>query len=42
LRFAGPRRLAGSGMGHGYSAGQRADLGTTRVKPRAGSPALDA
>ena len=32
LRFAGPRRLAGSGMGHGYAAGRRADIGTTRVR----------
>lgn len=41
LRSAGPRRLAGSGMPHGYAAGQRADLGGARVTPRAGSPALD-
>jgi uncharacterized protein DUF2786 len=27
----GPRRLAGSGRGHGYAAGQRADLGGTKI-----------
>jgi hypothetical protein len=31
LRFAGQRRLAGSGRGQGYAAGQRADLGGTRI-----------
>jgi len=31
LRGSGPRRLAGSGAGDGYAAGQRADLGGTRV-----------
>jgi hypothetical protein len=31
LRFAGPRRLAGSGGRSGYAAGQRADLGGTKL-----------
>ena len=31
LRFAGPRRLAGSGRRNGYDAGQRADLGGTKL-----------
>jgi Protein of unknown function (DUF2786) len=31
LRFAGPRRLAGSGGRSGYAAGQRADLGGTKI-----------
>lgn len=31
LRFAGPRRLAGSGRSQGYAAGQRADLGGTKI-----------
>jgi hypothetical protein len=39
LRSAGPRRLGGSGMGHGYSAGQRADLGGAQVV-RHGRPSL--
>jgi len=34
LRFEGPRRLAGSGRGHGYAAGQSADLGGTRLTGR--------
>jgi hypothetical protein len=42
LRFAGPRRLIGGGMGHGYAAGRRADIGTTRVNGGANSPAIDA
>ncbi len=43
LRFAGPRRLAGSGMGHGYAAGRRADIGTTRVPGGTGTvTAIDA
>jgi hypothetical protein len=39
LRFAGPRRLAGSGMGHGYASGRRADIGTTRVRGGGGAAA---
>jgi hypothetical protein len=35
LRFAGPRRLAGSGRRDGYHAGQRADLGGTKIATRA-------
>jgi Protein of unknown function (DUF2786) len=31
LNKLGPRRLAGSGRGHGYAAGQRADLGGTKI-----------
>lgn len=31
LRFAGPRRLAGSGRRQGYAAGQRADLGGEKL-----------
>jgi hypothetical protein len=31
LRPAQARRLVGSGMEHGYAAGQQADLGTTRL-----------
>ena len=31
LHFAPPRKLAGSGRYHGYAAGQRADLGGTRL-----------
>ena len=31
LGTAPPRRLAGSGQGHGYAAGQRADLGGARL-----------
>ncbi|HEX6873696.1 MAG TPA: DUF2786 domain-containing protein [Micromonosporaceae bacterium] len=31
LRAAQPRRLAGSGLGGGYAAGQRADLGGSRL-----------
>jgi Protein of unknown function (DUF2786) len=31
LGTAPPRRLAGSGRGHGYAAGQRADLGSSRL-----------
>lgn len=31
VRFLGPRRLAGSGRRQGYDAGQRADLGGTRI-----------
>jgi Protein of unknown function (DUF2786) len=31
LRFAGARRLAGSGRAQGYVAGQRADLGGTKI-----------
>lgn len=31
LQACAPRRLAGSGMGPGYAAGQRADLGGVRV-----------
>jgi hypothetical protein len=31
LRFAGPRRLAGSGRREGYVAGQRADLGGAKL-----------
>ena len=34
LRFAGPRRLAGSGRRQGYAAGQRADLGGTKIAAR--------
>ncbi|HEY1488561.1 MAG TPA: DUF2786 domain-containing protein [Micromonosporaceae bacterium] len=34
LRFAGPRRLAGSGRRQGYNAGQRADLGGTKITTR--------
>ncbi len=37
LGSAGPRRLMGSGAGAGYAAGQRADLGGTRLtRPPAG------
>jgi hypothetical protein len=32
VRTAAPRRLIGSGMGGGYAAGQRADLGGVRVE----------
>ena len=31
LRAAGPRRLAGTGLSQGFAAGQRADLGGTRL-----------
>jgi hypothetical protein len=34
LRSSAPRRLMGSGHAGGYAAGQRADLGTTRVGGR--------
>lgn len=34
LRVAQPRRLSGSGRGHGWAAGQRADLGGTRLDAR--------
>lgn len=35
IEFLGPRRLAGSGRRQGYEAGQRADLGGTRLtQPR--------
>jgi hypothetical protein len=37
LRFAGPRRLAGSGRRQGYAAGQRADLGGARLTQTARS-----
>jgi Protein of unknown function (DUF2786) len=37
LSTAPPRRLMGSGAGHGYAAGQRADLGGVRLgRPTAG------
>ncbi len=39
LRFAGQRRLAGSGRGQGYAAGQRADLGGTKIAG-SGRPAV--
>lgn len=32
LSMSAPRRLAGSGAGEGYTAGQRADLGGTRLR----------
>jgi hypothetical protein len=32
LSMSAPRRLAGSGAGDGYAAGQRADLGGTRLR----------
>lgn len=35
LRAARPRQLSGSGAGSGYAAGQRADLGGTRLGPAA-------
>ncbi len=40
LRFASQRRLAGSGRGHGYAAGQRADLGGTKLTPTNSHPAV--
>jgi len=40
IRLAEPRRLAGSGMEHGYEAGRRADIGTPRVRSRGGPAAI--
>ncbi|HEY7174849.1 MAG TPA: DUF2786 domain-containing protein [Micromonosporaceae bacterium] len=40
LRSAGSRRLVGGGLDHGYAAGRRADIGTTRVRGSAGSRAI--
>lgn len=40
LRFAGPRKLAGSGMTEGYAVGQRVDLGGTSLDKRR-APAVD-
>lgn len=41
LRFAAPRRLAGGGRGQGYAAGQRADIGTARIRGGASTHAID-
>jgi Protein of unknown function (DUF2786) len=40
LRFAGPRRLAGGGLDHGYAAGRRADIGTVRVRGGVSPPTI--
>jgi hypothetical protein len=40
IAFVGQRRLAGSGRSQGYAAGQRADLGGTKISTRSRSGEL--